>query len=97
MAYMRSLDFVIGSRFHGCLAAILNGIPATMFVHDARTRELGELLRMPQVDIRKVKTIDLRALYESMDLGTLEATYSSLYDSYIDFLEENKIEHCLER
>lgn len=97
MAYMRSFDFVIGSRFHGCLAAILNGIPATMFLHDARTRELGELLRMPQVDIRKVKRIDLRALYESMDLDTLEATYSSLYDSYIDFLEENKIEHGLER
>lgn len=97
MTYMRSFDFVIGSRFHGCLAAILNGIPATMFVHDARTRELCELLHMPHVDIRKVKTIDLRALYESMDLDALEATYSSLYDNYIDFLEENKIAHCLER
>ncbi|MFO7996275.1 MAG: polysaccharide pyruvyl transferase family protein [Dehalococcoidia bacterium] len=97
MAYMRSLDFVIGSRFHGCLAAIINGIPATIFVHDARTGELCELLRMPQVDIRKVKAIDLRALYDAMDLDTLEATYSSLYDGYIDFLEENRIEHCLER
>lgn len=97
MAYITSFDFVIGSRFHGCLIAILNGIPATMFVHDARTKELCELLHMPRVDIRTVKTTSPRELHESMDLDTIETAYASLYQNYVDFLEENKIAHRLER
>jgi len=32
-----------------------------------------------------------------MDLDLLQSTYTLLYHNYIDFLDENKIEHNLER
>ena len=97
MHYIRSYNFVIGTRFHGCLIALLNEIPSVIFVHDARTREMCELLNIPHVDIRKVEKIDLKMLYELMDLNLLRSTYTLLYHNYIDFLDENKIEHNLER
>jgi hypothetical protein len=97
MNYIRSFDFVLGTRFHGCLIALLNGIPSVIFVIDARTLEMCELLNIPHVDIRNIETINLKLLYESIDLDALQNTYSSRYLNYIDFLEENRIEHCLER
>jgi hypothetical protein len=97
MNYIRSLDFVIGTRFHGCLIALLNEIPSVIFVIDARTREMCELLKIPHVDIRNIKTIDLRLVYETMDLDGFQEAYAIQYQNYIDFLEENRIEHCLER
>jgi len=97
MRYIEAFDFVIGTRFHGCLIAILNGIPSVVLVHDARTREMCELLNIPHADIRHIETIDLELLYESMDLDLLETTYTNLYQNYIDFLEENGIVHNLER
>jgi hypothetical protein len=97
MDYIRSFDLVIGTRFHGCLIALLNGIPSVIFVIDARTREMCELLKIPHVDIRNIATIDLRVVYEAMDLTALQNAYSIQYQNYIDFLEENRIEHCLER
>ena len=97
MDYIRSFDFVLGTRFHGSLIALLNGIPAFIFVIDARTREMCELLHIPHDDIRNIETIDLRLVYESMDINALQNAYSIQYLNYIDFLEENRIEHCLER
>ncbi len=97
MNYIRSFDFVVGTRFHGCLIALLNRIPCIVFVHDSRTREMCELLNIPHIRVEKVREINLGTLYESMDLNALEVAYSYLYQNYIDFLEENGIEHCLLR
>ncbi|MCG0275992.1 MAG: polysaccharide pyruvyl transferase family protein [Thermosediminibacteraceae bacterium] len=97
MDFIRSFDFVLGTRFHGCLVALLNAVPSVVFVHDARVREMCELLKVPHIDIRQVREIDLRSLYESIDLKAFEVAYSYLYQNYIDFLEENGIEHCLSR
>ena len=52
MNYIRNFHFVLGTRFHGTLIALLNGIPSVAFVIDARTREMCELLNIPHVDIK---------------------------------------------
>jgi hypothetical protein len=96
-AAMRQFDFVLGSRFHGCLIAILAGVPAFVFVHDTRTREMCEVLNIPHVEVTKANGVDVRALYESLDLDAMQTAYRYLFQNYIDFLEENQIEHRLSR
>ncbi|MBR0650218.1 hypothetical protein GXW78_11135 [Roseomonas terrae] len=46
---MQTMTVSIGSRFHGNIAALLAGVPALFLVHDMRTRELCELLRVPHL------------------------------------------------
>jgi hypothetical protein len=90
-----SSGFVLGTRFHGCLIGLLAGVPSFVFLHDARTREMCELLDIPGKDVRDVGEIDIRALYDSLNLESLDAAYSRLYRNYIDFLDENDLDHCL--
>lgn len=46
---MATMSVAIGSRFHGNIAALLAGTPSLCLVHDMRTLELCELLRVPHV------------------------------------------------
>ncbi|MEO3475147.1 polysaccharide pyruvyl transferase family protein [Roseomonas sp. CAU 1739] len=46
---MQTMTVSIGSRFHGNIAALLAGTPAYFLVHDMRTLELCELLRVPHL------------------------------------------------
>jgi hypothetical protein len=97
LAAITKLDFVMGTRFHGCLIGVLGGVPSFVFVHDARTRELCEMLNIPRVDVRDVRKIDVEVLYESLDLRPMEATYADLYRNYVEFLDENGLPHRLSR
>ena len=90
-------DLVVGTRFHGCLIAILAGVPAFVFAHDARTREMCELLRLPHQGVRSVDTVDVRALYDSLDLDATTAAHARLYQNYVTFLDENSLAHRLRR
>lgn len=92
---VQASEFVLGTRFHGCLIGLLGGVPSVMFTHDARTREMCELLSVPQVDVRDARGIDVRSLYESVDIDALEAAYLPLYRNYVEFLDENRLEHRL--
>lgn len=44
---IRSHDFVIGTRFHGTMLAIQAGVPALCVVHDSRTLELCQTMKLP--------------------------------------------------
>ena len=39
---MRGYDFVYGTRFHGCLVALREGVPAVVICHDTRTSEIRD-------------------------------------------------------
>jgi len=94
-AAMERFDFVVGSRFHGSLIAALAGVPCFVYAHDARTKELCELLRLPHRPVTEQGSVDIDALYDSLDLSPLERTYRQLYENYIQFLEENGFKHNL--
>jgi hypothetical protein len=97
-AAMGEFDFVVGSRFHGCLIALQAGVPACVFVHDARTREMCELLHLPHRSIAQAALLDdVPALYRSLDLAATATAYRHLYQNYITFLDENGLEHRLAR
>jgi len=50
---MATMSIAIGSRFHGNVAALLAGTPSLCLVHDMRTRELCELMRLPHVNLER--------------------------------------------
>jgi hypothetical protein len=94
-AAVERVDFVLGTRFHGCLIGLLVGVPCFAFVHDARTREMSELLQIPSMDVRRVREIDARVLHDNLNLDLLKTTYSRQYRNYVEFLDENDLDHCL--
>jgi len=94
-AAMQQFDFVVGTRFHGCLIALQAGVPCFVFPHDARTRELCELLCLPHRLVTESGTLDVESLYETLEPKALEQAYERLYKNYVTFLEENGLEHNL--
>nr|WP_169618094.1 polysaccharide pyruvyl transferase family protein [Ruegeria sp. PR1b] len=79
--YYRGKRFVIGSRIHGTIAAVLAGTPALLIAHDARTVELAETMGLPFVlksEIDTQKPLDLEHLYAH----TLAHDFSPGYQRY---------------
>lgn len=95
MNFIRSYNLVVGTRFHGTLIGLLVGVPSVLLFHDTRTREMAELLNIPLVDIRSSQSLDLQKIYNSADFTALEVTYQYMYKNYVQFLNENSLEHTL--
>jgi len=95
MTEIKKNDLVIGSRFHGCLIAILAGVPSFIFAHDTRTKEMCELLKIPHADIRDVEKIDVYSIYDSLDFKEFHANYRRMFREYRNFLDENNVAHSL--
>lgn len=87
--------FSIGTRFHGNLAALLNGVPSVVLVHDSRTRELCEFAAIPHAFIQDIQELDPQRLYEQANFDLFEERYSQLHRKYVEFLNENKLPHLL--
>ena len=90
-----SYDFSIGTRFHGNMIAVQNGVPAVIIVHDSRTKELCELLHFPYLSINDIDRVSLQYLYELCDMSSITSVYNQLYNNYIDFLNKNNLDHIL--
>lgn len=93
--WIRHYKFCLGTRFHGNIAALRNGKPAVVIVHDARTRELCEFAYIPHIPVHLIERLDVIGLYERTDFSAYEGRYNALYKKYVDFLNENGIRHKL--
>jgi polysaccharide pyruvyl transferase WcaK-like protein len=92
---MPNYDFVIGTRFHGAIAAIESGTPACVICHDTRTAEMCEFLGIPRLSLSEAQGLDIRAVYERTDMQSLADRYRQLYPLYKEFLEANNLPHRL--
>jgi len=92
---MRELDLVVGTRFHGAMAALLAGTPAFVFCHDTRTSEMSEFLGVPSASIEAVERIELREVYDRIDPDHFNARRAELFPAYKRFLEVNGLQHRL--
>ena len=54
-----------------------------------------EFLQIPHRDVRSVDTIDIELLLHSLDVAPLIAAYPGLFRNYVEFLDENGLEHAL--
>lgn len=86
--------FSFGSRFHGNMSALRNGIPALWITHDSRTSELIQTLKLPHITLSEFNEIkNVNKLIEHCDYTEFYKAYEQLTGEYVAFLEENGIEH----
>lgn len=93
--YIRNFDISIGSRFHGNLIALTNGVPAVLFTHDSRTTEMAELMHIPHMPVDTAADADLEDVVGMADFAAFERRYRVLYDGFAEFLTENGVQHKL--
>lgn len=95
-AYLQKekFTFSFGSRFHGNVMSLLNGIPALWITHDSRTQELVDTFSLPYITNKElclIKNIDELIQYCNYDL--FYKKYKIMFNEYLHFLEENEIPH----
>ncbi|KQV01150.1 hypothetical protein ASD12_01040 [Mesorhizobium sp. Root102] len=93
--YISAFDYSFGSRFHGNLIALTNGVPATIITHDSRTTEMTEFMRIPHISVEDIEYVDVKEIARAGDYEAFEQNYSILYDRFADFLSENGLDHNL--
>jgi ubiquinone/menaquinone biosynthesis C-methylase UbiE len=94
LAHMQKYDFVMGTRFHGAMAAIQAGVPAIVVVHDSRTQELCEYLNIPSIKQNDFSlNLTVNQLYEYADYSKFNKEYGIKFDNYLNFLQKNGLKH----
>jgi hypothetical protein len=92
-SWIANQEFCVGTRFHGNVAALLNGVPAVVVTHDSRTRELCEFAAIPSVDVAAINKFDPKELLASADLDRYRTTLLKNTAAYASFLDDNRISH----
>ena len=83
--------FSFGTRFHGNMMALNNGIPALWVVHDWRTLELAQYLKLPYINYYK-EFQDItkpQQLLEYCNYSEVYKNYKNLYKNYQEFIRHN--------
>lgn len=85
----RNVHFSYGSRIHGNIMALLNGIPSFVLAIDSRTFELADYFGIPHSE--KLERGNLYDLYCSLDWSEFNSRYPSLFDRFESFLLDSRI------
>jgi hypothetical protein len=85
-------DFVFGPRLHGCIAALIQGIPAVLLVRDLRVKEMVEMFKFPSIDYSELYNKDFEDIKKLAQYDEFQETYGVRYKNYLAFLKENKID-----
>lgn len=93
--YISKFDISIGSRFHGNVIALTNGVPAIVLTHDSRTQEMADLASIPHLSVGDVREVNIIDIARHADFDEFENKYKILYDRFAEFLNENGLEHKL--
>lgn len=84
-------DLVVGTRFHGNMIAISQGIAAVFVAHDSRTTELCEALHIPYLGLTAFLKPSLERIIESLDFSSFERHYPAARQNLVDFFAENHV------
>lgn len=87
-----SVDLMVGCRLHGNLLALANGIPAYYLTYDERTREVVELLKLPN---SPVDMLDQEIDFAGQDWRPAQDRYVDCYGEMRHFLEANHLRNRL--
>lgn len=88
--------FAFGSRIHGNIIAMQNGIPAFLDTIGSRTREIAEFYNIPNsytIPFQKDHD-DLYDLYCDLSFDAFQATYRKRYAAFKAWIDE-RIPNCL--
>ena len=94
MAHCSQHDLVVGTRIHGTVVALQAGTPAVCIVHDSRTLELCQTMRVPYVLAEDVRDgVDRETLADLFvfDPDAFDENRRRLCSTYVTFLERNGV------
>lgn len=89
---LKTCDFVVGTRLHGCLAGIAARVPTVLITIDSRTREVSDYLGMPNIDASQLSEKHIASpetLAELWEPTSMIATRPAIRERYTQFLEAN--------
>lgn len=96
MEHYRKFDFIVGPRIHGAVLGLQVGIPSLCIVHDSRTLELCETLKVPYVMAGEIiKGCSLEQLWEKVQFNAKEFTENrtKLASKFCNFFESNGVKY----
>jgi Polysaccharide pyruvyl transferase len=98
--FIKTRKLSLGTRLHGNVIALANGVPAMMIIHDSRTMEVCSLLAAPNVHLKEFPVGGnveefLGERIASASFGPFEASYAHLYRRFVTFLSRNGLDHNL--
>ena len=92
--FAKDFTFFMGCRFHGCVAAILSGIPYVFFPFNARTRELSDYHHLTSITPSELNSRKSIFDYlDNLDFNSLEKHHHENFYHYIDFLKRNDLDN----
>lgn len=92
---IKTHDFILGPRLHGCIAALIHGIPAVLIPRDVRIKEISEFYSIPTINFEQLITENLSDIYSKTDYTDFNRRYKLRYRNYIEFLNENELDHSM--
>jgi hypothetical protein len=96
MEHYRRVDVVIGPRIHGVMLALQVGTPAVCIVHDSRTLELCESMKVPHIYAKDIiggiSKGQVEEAVKDFDIDQFFDNRKKLAQRYVDFLRWNNLE-----
>ena len=94
VSFLHSIDFSVGSKLHGNVAAVLSGCPALFMPLDSRMRELAAYHDFPSIPYMHIKEDDqIKDLIEKVDLTSHLKKHNANFERFIGFLNKNNVPH----
>ncbi|MBQ8555993.1 MAG: polysaccharide pyruvyl transferase family protein, partial [Clostridia bacterium] len=94
--WIRRYDFSIGSRFHGNVIAVMNGVPALTLVCDPRMDEMTRLFRLPTLRMDEFSMDKpIEHYYELADFTEFNRVYPERIAAFRDFLRRNHLTEAI--
>src|SRR5699024_7018408 len=92
--YMKDIRFSIGTRIHGNVIPTYAGVPSLTLAYGSRLKELAEIHGLPHLEAKNIDPeVDVRDLCEQFDFHSPERVHGENYDRFVNFLDENDIQH----
>ncbi|MGN1173956.1 MAG: polysaccharide pyruvyl transferase family protein [Roseburia sp.] len=94
----KKVSFSIGSRFHGNMMALSNGMPALWVVHDVRTKELVDAMKLPHITYQELLKYSVDELKDMCNYGQdFYDNYCSMGREYVELLNQCDVKHNFNR
>lgn len=88
---IKKYDFVLGARLHGCIAALIQGIPAVMIARDIRVQEIAEFFKIPYIKYEDVNDKTIEEIYEQANFDEFNKLYSHRFNNFIKLMDDLKV------
>ncbi|MBQ3136352.1 MAG: polysaccharide pyruvyl transferase family protein [Clostridia bacterium] len=87
-----NIDFSVGTRIHGNVAAVLGGVPSFIMATDQRVSELAGYHNIACVPVTSVTPeTKLTDIMEKYDFSLVHKGHRERFNHFVDFLEKNDL------